>query len=515
MRSLVIGVDLGTSGVRAVAVDRSGLVVGSAAGGYHILAPSPGYAEQDPEEWWRSTCQTLRECIAMSGHSTVEGIGFSGQMHGTVLIDSNGGAIRPAIIWPDQRSGESCRRFVARVGADWLAARTQNSLATGFQLASLLWLSENDPSSLARAFRVLLPKDFIRGRMSGVWATEPSDACSTLAFDCTRFAWADDVIAAAGIRRDLFPECRSSCDFAGCLEGVPAAETGLPGEIPLFMGGGDTPSTALGSGVLSKGQCMVTIGSGGQLVAPLDTPQYDAALRTNTFCHVVPHTWYAMGAILSAGLSLKWLREKILGPDAPDFARLAESAEHVPPGAEGLIFLPYLTGERTPHMNPDACGVFFGLTPRHTAAHMVRAVMEGVAMALADGLDIVRSLGVTPESVFAAGGGAHSQLWRQILANVFDCPIAVSEDRERAAIGAAIVAATGIGWFENLEKASDAWRAPVKDVAAPQAGQVEHYRGLRALFRQVYSSLEECMAVRAESLRHRQSDPDPFHWSSE
>ncbi|HQI77693.1 MAG TPA: FGGY family carbohydrate kinase, partial [Candidatus Latescibacteria bacterium] len=186
MRSLVIGVDLGTSGVRAVAVDRSGTVVGSAARGYQVHAPYPGYAEQDPEEWWRSTCEALRECVAVAGQSTIEGIGFSGQMHGTVLIDPKGGLVRPAIIWPDQRSGESCRRFVARVGADWLAARTQNSLATGFQLASLLWLSENDPSSLARAFRVLLPKDFIRGRMSGVWATEPSDACSTLAFDSGR-----------------------------------------------------------------------------------------------------------------------------------------------------------------------------------------------------------------------------------------------------------------------------------------------------------------------------------------
>lgn len=515
MCSLVIGVDLGTSGVRAVAVDRSGTVVGSAVRGYQIHAPYPGYAEQDPEEWWRSTCEALRECVAVAGQGIIEGIGFSGQMHGTVLIDPKGSVVRPAIIWPDQRSGESCRRFVARVGADWLAARTQNSLATGFQLASLLWLSENDPSSLARAFRVLLPKDFIRGRMSGVWATEPSDACSTLAFDSARWAWADDVIAAAGIRRDLFPECQSSCDSAGCLREEAAAETGLPAGIRLFMGGGDTPSTALGSGVLSKGQCMVTIGSGGQLVAPLDEPRYDTALRTNTFCHVVPRTWYAMGAILSAGLSLKWLREKILGPDAPDFARLAASAEHVPPGAEGLIFLPYLTGERTPHMNPDACGVFFGLTPRHTAAHMVRAVMEGVAMALADGLDVIRSLQVTPESVFAAGGGAKSQLWRQILADVFDCPIAVSEERERAAIGAAMVAATGVGWFENLEKASDAWRAPVKDVATPQAGQVERYRELRALFRQVYRSLEECMDARAESLRNRQGNPDLFYGSSE
>lgn len=510
MRSLVIGVDLGTSGVRAVAVDRSGTVVGSAARGYQVHAPYPGYAEQDPEEWWRSTCEALRECVAVAGQSTIEGIGFSGQMHGTVLIDPKGGLVRPAIIWPDQRSGESCRRFVARVGADWLAARTQNSLATGFQLASLRWLSENDPSSLARAFRVLLPKDFIRGRMSGVWATEPSDACSTLAFDSGRCAWADDVIAAAGIRRDLFPECRSSCDSAGCLREEAAAETGLPAGIRLFMGGGDTPSTALGSGVLSKGQCMVTIGSGGQLVAPLDEPRYDTALRTNTFCHVVPRTWYAMGAILSAGLSLKWLREKILGPDAPDFTRLAASAEQVPTGAEGLIFLPYLTGERTPHMNPDACGVFFGLTPRHTSAHLVRAAMEGVAMALADGLEIVRSLGAKPESVLFAGGGSKSRLWRQILADVFASPVSAAEERERAALGAAMIAATGAGWFNSLRKASEAWRAPVVAVSEPEPNQVACYRQIRSLFRQLYPALEECMVARAEFVRgsNRNSHPE-------
>ena len=495
-RNLALGIDLGTSSVRAMLVDEQASIVATAARTYEVIAPSPGWAEQAPDVWWRETCTAVRSALDQVGDARVTAVSFSGQMHGTVLADGRGRPVLDAIIWADQRSSSNVESFIASHGSDWLAQRTANPLASGFQLATLLWLTEHRPEDLQRARHLLLPKDWLRYRMTGTAASDASDACSTLMFDTARGEWSGDVIRACGLDAEMLPEIRGSCDIAGELLRAPAQDMGLTPGTPVVTGAGDTPATAVGNGVLEPGSVMATIGSGGQVVAPASSPAYDTHLRTHTFCHAVPDQWYVMGAILSAGLSLKWLRNSVFGDPDLSYSSLSDQAGIVAPGAEGLVFLPYLTGERTPHLDPVACGVFFGLTPRHTRAHMVRAVMEGVAFALADGLDIVRELGTQPGLIVAAGGGSRSSVWRQIQADVFACPVTRAPVEEAAAYGAALMAGVGAGWWPGL---SEAPRADENVGAAevPCDANVARYREGREIYRELYPKLRDLMDRRA------------------
>ncbi len=495
-RNLALGIDLGTSSVRAMLVDEQAGIVAAAARTYEVIAPSPGWAEQDPDVWWREACTAVRSVLEQAGDARVTAVSFSGQMHGTVLADDRGRPVRDAVIWADQRSSSNVESFIASHGSDWLAQRTANPLATGFQLATLLWLAENEPEALQRAHHVFLPKDWLRHRMTGVAASDASDACSTLMFDTARGVWSDEIVRACGVDTDRLPEIRGSCDVAGKLLPSAANDMGLPTGTPVVTGAGDTPATAVGNGVLDPGSVMATIGSGGQVVAPASSPAYDTLLRTHTFCHAVPDRWYVMGAVLSAGLSLKWLRNSVCGEAELSYSSLSDEAGTVAPGAEGLVFLPYLTGERTPHLDPGACGVFFGLTPRHSRAHMVRAVMEGVAFALADGLDIVRQLGTQPGTIVAAGGGSRSSVWRQIQADVFGCPVTRAPVEEAAAYGAALMAGVGAGWWPGLREVP---RADEDDGAAevPCDANVAQYRESRDIYRELYPKLRDLMDRRA------------------
>jgi len=496
-QAAALGIDLGTSSVKALLINREGRLLAEAFHTYPILSPRPGWAQQDPEDWWKATCAALADCRKAAPDAQVESLSFSGQMHGTVVVNRKGVPVRPAIIWADQRSAAEVAEFLAATGKEKLAGWTANPLATGFQLASLLWLQKHEPKSLQEVRAVLLPKDYLRGRMTGVWAAEASDACSTLLFDTAHRQWAAEVIAAAHFHRSWFPPSGEATDRAGEITARAAKETGLPVGTPVVMGGGDQPVTAVGNAVTEPGQVLSTIGSGGQLFAPTAEPKYDPQLRTHTFCHVMRDRWYVMGAILSAGLSLKWLREQVLGPGAPDYAALSEAASDVPPGAEGLVFLPYLTGERTPHLDPHACGVFFGLTPRHTVVHLVRAVMEGVVMALAEGLEIMRGLGISPKSVIAAGGGARSPLWRQIQADIYGCPVSTTGVREQAAYGAALLAGVGVGWWASVKDACAACVRPASDPLEPSPQNGEVYQPVRELYRRLYPQLRDLMAERA------------------
>lgn len=493
----VLGIDLGTSSVRALLLDGTGGVVASAAQTYSIQAPHPGWAEQDPEDWWQATCAAIAECQRSAPQAAIRSVSFSGQMHGTVLVDQDGNPLRPAIIWCDQRSAAEVNGFLSAFGKERLAQITANPLATGFQLATLLWLREHEPGTLRKVSTVLLPKDHLRGRMTGVWGTDPSDACSTLAFNTACRCWSPEIIDAAGLNGSWLPPVNEATDRAGEIGRRACEATGIPVGTRVFTGGADLPLTALGNGVIEPGQVLATIGSGGQLCAPMSEPNYDPKLRTHTFCHVVPGQWYVMGAILSAGLSLHWLREQVLGPNAPDYAALSDEAATVPPGAEGLLFLPYLTGERTPHLDPYACGVFFGLTPRHTRAHLVRAVMEGVVFALSEGLDIMRGLGITPRSVVAAGGGARSRLWRQIQADVYHSTVMTTRTEEQAAFGAALLAGVGIEWWPNVQYACKACVKPASEPIEPIEEHQEQYEALRDLYRRLYPRLRELMAERS------------------
>jgi xylulokinase len=477
-------------------VDEAAQVVASAAREYPISAPQPGWAEQDPGLWWRATCEATREVVATAGEVTVSCISFSGQMHGTILTDEQGTPLRPAIIWADQRSGREVAGFLRTVPPDVLANETANPLATGFQLATLLWSKEHEPDVLRAARRVLLPKDWVRLKMTGVAATDPSDACSTLLFNTERRDWSHQIIEAAGLRTELFPPVMRSTDISGELKPDAARDLGLPHGIPIAVGAGDTPATAVGNGVIDPGTIQSTIGSGGQLVAPTSVLHYDPRLRTHTFCHVPDNRWYVMGATLSAGLSLKWLRQSVLGQESLEYAVLSEEASTVAPGAEGLVFLPYLTGERTPHMDPNSCGVFFGLTPRHGQAHLVRAVMEGVVFALKEGLDVITTLGIVPQTVVAAGGGARSPLWRQIQADVFGVPVRQAAQEEAAAYGAALIAGCAAGWWPNLAGVPSYDIRPV-EVAEPDPGSATRYAELFDMYRDLYSATREIMAKRS------------------
>jgi xylulokinase len=484
---VVLGIDLGTSSVRAMLVDRDGHILTTSTSEYHVDAPKPGWAEQRPEQWWQATCEAVRAALTHTPAPTVRALSFSGQMHGTVTCDNAGIPLRPAIIWADQRSSSEVAGFLRSYGADRLSERTANPLATGFQLATLLWLRDNEPATWAAIRHVFLPKDWLRYRMTGKIGTEPSDACSTLLFDT-----AHDVVNAGGIDLNWLPPVYKSTDIAGELLPDASDDLGLPAGIPVVSGGGDTPTTAVGNGVLEPGMLQCTIGSGGQLIAPIDHPTYDPQLRTHTFCHAVSSRWYVMGATLSAGLSLKWLRNNVIGQSNLDYEEILHGAHEISPGSEGLVFLPYLTGERTPHLDSQACGVFFGLSPRHDQRHFVRAVLEGVAFSLSEGLDVMRGLGIHPSTVVAAGGGARSTLWRQIQANVFQLPVTQAPFEEAAAYGAALYAGQAIGWWSDLLNAP---RKPTsaQDIIEPNGSHIERYAELRGLYRRLYTDLRDSM----------------------
>ena len=485
---MLLGIDLGTSSVRAVAVDETGAVRAVGAREYGIDSPQPGWAEQDPDGWFACTCQAIGEVIAQGvDPSQIQAVGFSGQMHGTVLITANGAAVRPAIIWADQRSAPQCAEITANVGLERLAEITGNRISPGFMAATLAWVKQHEPSSLAKAAWALLPKDYLCYRLTGCVDAEPSDASSTLLFDIARRDWSDELTDAVGIPKTLLaPVVPSTKAVAGvCREA--AAATGLVQGTPVVIGGGDQPIAAVGNGVLDPGTALCTIGTGGQLFCPTRQPVVDPKLRTNSFCHIAPDRWFVMGATLSAGLSLRWLRDKLGG--GMNYGSLAVDAATVSPGAEGLFFLPYLVGERTPHMDPAARGCFIGLTPRHGIGHLARAVMEGVAYSMRDALGVFGELGLSVDRIIASGGGGSSPLWRQILADVLARPLGLVDGEERAGVGAALVAGVGVGVFRSLNDAvgKAVRRGAVTEPSDTAAFHAKAY----PIFRELYGRLQE------------------------
>ena len=494
---LLLGIDLGTSSVKCVLADPSGRVVASAQQEYTIDTPHPLWAEQSPEGWWLATADAVRETLSARpglGHE-VAAVGFSGQMHGTVLLDEQRRPLRPAIIWADQRSARQCDEIYEIVGRDALAAVTCNPVAAGFMAASLLWLKEAEPDVLARAAHVLLPKDYVRYRLCGEVGSEPSDAVSTLLFDTHKRQWADGIINAIGLPRGSFPAITPSHAVVGEVTQGASEATGLSAGTPVVAGGGDQPVSAVANGAIDERVLLSTIGTGGQLLTPASEPRYDPQLRTHTFCHVVPDRWFLMGATLSAGLSLRWLRDNVLGgSECVDYDHLSSAASSVPAGAEGLVFLPYLVGERTPHMDPQAKACFVGLGLRHGIGHLVRAVMEGVGFAMRDSLEIFRELGLRFDRVIASGGGARSALWRQIQADMYGLPVVTANVQEQAGVGAAMLAGIGIGVYADFE---DAVKAVVRltPQAEPHGETAALYGERHQVFRDLYPRLKQTFHV--------------------
>lgn len=449
----LIGIDLGTSSVRALLVRDDGAECGLEAEKYDISIPRPRWAEQDPRIWWEGTVAALRRLLGKAGvpPADIAALSFSGQMHGLVCLGEDGDPVRPAIIWPDQRSAEVIADIHERLGRDFVAENTQNAIATGFLAASLLWLAKHEPESYARTMRALLPKDYIKYRLSGVAATDFSDAAGSLAFDNINLRWAEKLLARLGLDMDKFPPIAPCTKALGNVTAAAAEATGLSTETLVVNGGADQAMQAIGNGIVGDGVFAANIGTGGQVSTSMSRPVFDPQLRTSTFAHAIPGRWYIMGATLSSGASMKWLANNIL--DGADFAALDAGAAEIPPGSRGVVFLPYLSGERTPHLDPRARAMFFGLNLGHNRFHMARAVMEGVVFSFRDCLEIITGLGLPCKRLIASGGGAGSELWLQIQADILGHDVYRSLTREQASFGAAITAGVGAGVFRDFGRA--------------------------------------------------------------
>jgi xylulokinase len=486
----LLGIDIGTSGLKCVLVNRVGQLLGYAWREYAPLTPQPGWAEQDPETWVEAALSAVREVVEQNGvdrHSIV-GLGFSGQMHSTVFLDRQQRSLRPAMLWLDRRSAPQVTTLHERLGGDQIARWIGNPIVPGFMLASLLWLKEVEPATWDRLAHVLLPKDYVRFRLTGKLGTDYSDASSTALLDVQQRTWCAELADAAGIPLGVLPPLFESAAPIGQLTPPMAEAMNLNAGLPVVCGAGDQEAQAIGNGLIHPGIVSCTIGTGGQLFTPIDRFQIDPHLRLHTFCHAVPTQWHWEAATLAAGLSLRWLRDEVLSGQY-SYQELADAAAAIEPGAEGLIYLPYLAGERTPHMDPNARGVFCGLTLRHTWQHLARAVMEGVVFSLLDGLDVMRSLGLSIDRVVASGGGAQHPLWLQLQADIFDAEVVKSEVQEAAALGAAVLAGIGSGLYAGFDEActtvvrySHATYRPRPEISARYRRQLE-------IFRQLYRSL--------------------------
>jgi xylulokinase len=485
--SLLLGLDVGTGGARAVAVDESGEVVAEASSEYPLTSPRPGWAEQDPEDWWEGAKEALGE-VAAGVEGEVVGLGLTGQMHGSVFLDDSGAVIRPALLWNDQRTYRQCEEITASVGAERLIELAGNPALTGFQAPKILWLRDEEPDSYSRVSSVLLPKDYVRLRLTGGYATDASDAAGTLLLDIRERHWSGEILDALGIPREWMPAVYEGPESAGALRESVAAELGLPPGLPVAAGGGDNAAAAVGVGVVERGLLSSSVGTSGVLFAASGGFTPDPSGRLHAFCHAVPEAYHLMGVTLSAGGSLSWWRHAT----GHGYDVLVEAAGEVPPGAEGLVFLPYLSGERTPHLDPRARGAFVGLTARHGIPHMTRAVMEGVVFSLRDSLEIMRGLGVSVEGVRATGGGARSQLWRELQADIYGVPIHRTTADEGPAYGAALLSGVAAGMYGDVEEACSTVRLR-DEVTEPDPERTRVYEEHYAVYRSLYPVTSEAM----------------------
>jgi xylulokinase len=450
----VVGIDVSTTATKALLTDEDGSVVAVASSSYDYEIPKPMWSEQDPHLWWDATISSVRSVLESSGvgAADIEAVGLTGQMHGSVLLDAAGEVVRPALLWNDQRTAAECDEIRSRVGSRRLIQITGNDALTGFTSPKLLWVRNHEPENWSRVATVLLPKDYVRFRLTGARALDIAGGSGTGLFELAARTWSEEVLGALDLEPNLFPQVFEGTDVTGELTAGAASATGLIQGTPVVGGGGDQSANAVGVGAVSSGVVALSLGTSGVVFATSDGPAIEEQGRVHAFCHAVPGRWHMMGVMLSAAGSLRWLRDT-LAP-GQDFGALVDGAAEVDPGSNGLLFLPYLTGERTPHPDPKARGAFVGLTVSHDLRHITRAVLEGVAFGLRDGLDLMTRAGVPkPDSIRASGGGMQSELWRQILADVLEAEIDTVVTEEGAAYGAALLAAVGAGQYPTVDAA--------------------------------------------------------------
>lgn len=494
-----LGLDCGTGGTRALLVDAEGVVrAAHSAAHAPIDMPQPLWAEQRPEDWWRAAREAIGAVLRGAGDIAVRGIGLSGQMHGVVLLDREGEVLGPSIIWCDQRAHREAETLTAQIGYERALALTANPILPALSAPKLLWLQEHRPGEFKRARRFLLPKDYIRFRLSGEFATDLADASGTGLLDVANRRWSEPMRAALGLPEEFLPSLHEGPEVTGRVSASAAAATGLASGIPIVAGGGDQAAGAVGNGIVRPGLASATVGTSGVVFAATDRPQTDERGSIHAFCHAVPGQWHAMGVTQAAGLSFRWLRDQLC-PGAGDeaYEALCREAATAPPGCDGLIFLPYLMGERAPHLDPHARGGWLGLTAAHTRAHLIRAVLEGVAFSLKDCLAVLAGMNILPRRILLSGGGARGTVWPQIQADVYGVPCGRWRNSEGAAYGAALLAMTGTGRFGSVAEACDQTLAADAEFAP---GNARLYAAAYDLYRALYPRLKDLfpqMAVAA------------------
>lgn len=491
---LFLGIDVGTGGTRAVVIETDGRIVAAATVEHTPFAsPHLNWAEQDPRDWWRATAGAVRTVLAHKEVSAdaVAAVGLSGQMHGAVLLDESDEVLRPSIIWCDQRTDSQCRAITNKVGPERLIALTCNPALTGFTLPKLLWVRDNEPQVWSRVRHVLLPKDYVRLQLTGEHATDVADASGTLLFDVANRKWSHAMLETVEIDERLLPPVFESPVVTGRVAASGATATGLREGTPVVAGAGDQAAGAVGMGIVHAGAVSATIGTSGVVFAATDKPSLDPAGRVHTFCHAMPGRWHVMGVTQGAGLSLRWFRDQFgVKADGRDpYEQLTEEAEQVPPGAGGVLWAPYLMGERTPHLDPYARAGLVGLTANHTRAHVIRAVLEGVAFSLRDTFEIFTQMRVPVGTVRLGGGGARSPLWRQIQADIYEHEVEIVEAEEGAAYGAALLAGVGGGAWASVEEACESVVRVALRVK-PDGATVKVMRRQYAAFRGLYPALK-------------------------
>ena len=496
----LIGIDLGTSGTKTVLFDTKGNVIAHKTVEYPMYQPQNGWAEQDPQDWWNAAAETIRSVITQSGvnPADIRGLGISGQMHGLVMLDKEGKVLRRSIIWCDQRTAKECEELTEKVGKERLIEITANPAMTGFTASKILWVRNHEPEIYAKCAHILLPKDYVRYELTGEFATEVSDASGMQLLDIKNRCWSDEVLEKLDIDKALLAKVYESPEVTGTVTKEAAALTGLCEGTPVVGGAGDNAAAAVGTGVVEDGKAFVTIGTSGVVFAHTNEMAIDPKGRVHTFCCAVPGCWHVMGVTQGAGLSLKWFRDNFCleekavaeGMGKDPYFLMDQQAERVPIGSHKLLYLPYLMGERTPHLDPDCRGVFFGLSAIHTKYDMLRAVMEGVTFSQRDSVEVLREMGVELHEMLACGGGGSSPLWRQMLADTFACEVKTVVSKEGPALGVAILAGVGVGIYDSVQQAC---REVIryKDPQPPISENVPVYEAYYQVYRGLYPALKD------------------------
>ncbi len=511
--SVYLGIDVGTSGTKTLAMGAGGRILATATVEYPLSVPHPGWSEQNPEDWWQATIKSVRAVLKKGKikPADVSGIGLSGQMHGSVFLDGRQQVIRPAILWNDQRTSAECAEIEARAGGRaQLIELVANPALTGFTAPKILWLRKNEPKHYDRVKHVLLPKDYVRLRLTGEFATEVSDASGTLLLDVQNRRWCKTLLDLLQLDPAILPKVYESEEVSGKLSAAAGKLLGLPAGVGVVGGGGDQAAGAVGNGIVRRGVISATMGTSGVVFAHSDTVQYDPQGRLHTFCHAVHGKWHIMGVVLSAGGSLQWYRNQFAEAEVAAAKKLkvdpyeliTAQAAKAPPGSEGLFFLPYLTGERTPHADPFARGAWVGLSLRHGRAHLVRSILEGATYAMRDSLEIIQQMQVPVKEVRLSGGGARSRFWRQVQADIYGVKAVTTNSAEGPAYGVALLAAVGTGAYDSIEEACQA-TIKLESSTNPNPKSRRIYNAAYPLYQKLYRSLKDDFRIIADLVAGR------------